>query len=127
MELLPILSIIILVATVTTLVLAVCAYILFKIQSKKPFNILSFKQESEEAAVIKPEDFGGRTLPIRKSKKTEGYVKHYKPIGESLLNQQKIDKNYQETERKKIKRKPTEPKYLKFNNENRNGSIISWR
>lgn len=134
MELIPLLSIIILVATVSILVLAVCVYILYKIQAKKSDDYVNKKLEQEIEANLQPEDFGGRRLPIRKTEKPANNNKNYKPIGDSIKVQQKFDKTYQESERKKIKRKPTEPKYLIFNTEdnkdtknNRNKSVISWR
>lgn len=130
MELIPLLSIIILVATISILILAVCVYILYKIQAKKSDEYVSKKLEQEREANLQPKDFGGRRLPVRKTEKPVNSTKNYKPIADSIKAQQRFDKTYQESERKKIKRKPTEPKYLVFNTDdinNRKKSLISWR
>ena len=134
MELIPLLSMIILVATVSILVLAVCVYILYRIQAKKSDEHVNLNMAKERDEQLQPEDFGGRQLTIRKTEKPVNNVKHHKPIADSIVAQQKIDKTYQENERKKVKRKPTEPKYLVFNTDdnkeaknNRNKSAISWR
>ena len=56
------------------------------------------------------------------------------PVDEPLSKQQKFDKTYQESERKKIKRKTVEPKYVKFtsedfmeSDEDRSSGLVSWR
>ena len=67
MELIPILFTIILVATISTLILAVAAYIIYKIQGKKSDLFAGRKLESEKVVLAEPEDFGGRKLPIKKT------------------------------------------------------------
>ena len=54
MELIPILSTIILVATISTFILAIGAYILYKIREGKQSRTSERKTESIEAEIIKP-------------------------------------------------------------------------
>lgn len=134
MELIPILSTIIIVATVSTLLFAIGSYIIYKVQEKRFDQYVSKKLQSEGIVVTEPENFGGRTLQIKTSEKFPGFTKHYEPIDDSILKQQKYEKTYQESERKKVKRTPTEPKYSKITvedylpvDEDRSSGIISWR
>jgi|SRR3990172_2745614 len=137
MELIPILSTIILVATISTFILAVGAYILYKVQEKKADVYARRELETEKAELLEPEDFGGRRLIIEEPKGKPVFTQHYKPVTsnvEPVLKQDTYDRTYQESERKKIKRKPTEPKFLKFTNEgyitaqeDKSSGVISWR
>jgi len=54
MELIPILSLIILVATISTFILAVGAYILYKIRERKGKTVSSEKPASIEAELVTP-------------------------------------------------------------------------
>jgi len=109
MELIPILSTIILVATISTFILAVGAYILYKVQEKKADVYARRELETEKAELLEPEDFGGRRLIIEEPKGKPVFTQHYKPVTsnvEPVLKQDTYDRTYQESERKKIKRKP---------------------
>ena len=134
MEVVPILFIIILAATISTLILAVGAYIFYKIQEKKFDHFAMIKQNIEKDLTVGAEKFGGRKLKIKKPVDFPDFSKHYQPISESLSKQQVLDKTYQESERKKIKRNSDEAKYQIINSEeytdegeDKSSAIISWR
>ena len=134
MEVVPILSVIILVATISTLILAIGAYIFYKIQEKKFDHFAMLKQNTEKDLFVGSEDFGGRKLKTKKLEDFPDFTKHYQPISESLSKQQVFDKTYQESERKRIKRNSDESKYQIINSEeyadvgeDKSSGIISWR
>ena len=54
MELVPILSLIVLVATIGTFVLAVCAYVMFKIRERKGATFSTDRSGAIEADVLSP-------------------------------------------------------------------------
>lgn len=134
MELIPILSTIILVATISTFILAVGAYILYKVQEKRADQFDREEIEQMNAELVEPADFGGRTLTINKPEQKPVFVQHhYHPV-EPDMTQTKSDRKHQEKERKRIKRQPTESKFLKFTSEgyvrtqdDRNTGVISWQ
>ena len=134
MELIPILSTIILVATISTFILAVGAYILYKVQEKKADQYARKEVEQEQAELLEPADYGGRKLIIEEPKQKQVFAQHhYHPV-ETEGRETKINRTYQEKERKRIKRQPTEPKFLKFTSEgyvetqeDQNAGVISWR
>jgi len=134
MELIPILSTIILVATISTFILAVGAYILYKVQEKKADQYARKEVEREQAELLEPADFGGRKLIIEEPKEKQVFVKHhYHPV-ETAVKETKINRTYQEKERKRVKRQPTEPKFLKFTSEgyvetrkDQDAGVISWQ
>jgi uncharacterized ion transporter superfamily protein YfcC len=134
MELIPILSTIILVATISTFILAVGAYILYKVQEKRADQYARKEVEQKNAELLEPADFGGRTLIIEKPKQKPAFVQHhYHPV-EPGITQSKVSRKHQEKERSRIKRKPTEPKFLKFTSEgyirtqdDQNTGVISWQ
>lgn len=134
MELIPILSTIILVATISTFVLAVGAYILYKVQEGKADRVVRKGIETEQAEVIEPADLGGRKLVLETpgSKKTVVHH-HYRPV-------QPVTDMYQRTgritsrEKPGLRRKSTEPKFMKFTSqgyvttkEDKNSGTIRWR
>ena len=134
MELIPILSTIILVATISTFVLAVGAYILYKVQEGKADRIVKKGIETEQAEVIEPTDIGGRKLILETPAPKKTIVHHhYRPV-------QPVTDMYQRTgrikskEKSSVRRKSTEPKFMKFTsqgyvttNEDKNGGTIRWR
>jgi len=134
MELIPILSTIILVATISTFILAVGAYILYKVQEKKADQYARKEVEQEQAELLEPADFGGRKLIIEEPKEKKVFVQHhYHPV-ETAVKETKINRTYQEKERKRVKRQPTEPKFLKFTSEgyvetrkDQDAGVISWQ
>jgi hypothetical protein len=134
MELIPILSTIILVATISTFILAVGAYILYKVQEKRADQYARKEVEQKNAELLEPADFGGRTLIIEKPKQKPVFVQHhYHPV-EPGMKQTKVGRNFREKERGRTKRKPTEPKFLKFTSDgyvktqdDRNTGVISWQ
>lgn len=134
MELIPILSTIILVATISTFILAVGAYILYKVQEKKADEYARKEVEQKQAELLEPADFGGRKPIIEKPKQKQVFVQHhYHPV-ETAVKGTKINRTYQEKERKRIKRQPAEPKFLKFTFEgyvetrkDQDAGVISWQ
>lgn len=115
MELIPILSTIILVATISTFILAVGAYFLYKIQEGKTERYEKKETKTETAEIVEPGDFGRRELIIEKPKEKKVYIKrHYQPV-ETL-----------ETE-------TSEPGYVKHtskghvSSEEKDQGAISWR
>ena len=134
MELIPILSTIILVATISTFILAVGAYILYKVQETRADQYARQEVEREQAELLEPADFGGRELIIEDRKQKQPVVQHhYHPV-EKPLKERKINRSYQEEERLKIKRQPTEQRFLKYTSEgyvetqkNQDSGVISWQ
>ena len=81
MELIPILSTIILVATISTFILAVGAYFLYKIQESKAEKYETKETKPETAEILEPSDFGRRELIIERPKEKKVFVKrHYQPV-----------------------------------------------
>ena len=123
MELIPILSTIILVATISTFILAVGAYILYKVQERRADRFARREVETESGELLEPSDFGGRELVFQKPAEKPAFV-----------NISSTDRGFQEKERSQIKRRPTEPKFLKFTSEgyiktseDLNTGAVSWR
>jgi len=134
MELFPLLSTIVIVATVCTIILVIGVYTLYKIQEKKSDLFAGRKQQIKKVVSANPEDFGGRKLQIKKPAAAPVFKSHYEPFDKSLPQKQKSDKIYQKGERNKIKRVPTEPKYVKYSTEEflraaekENLGVINWR
>ncbi len=71
MELIPILSLIILVATITTFILAVCAYILYKIRERKGRNGVAEQQAFIQAELVTPNRVIAETKTTRRTSKGE--------------------------------------------------------
>lgn len=137
MELIPILSTIILVATISTFILAVGAYILYKVQEGRADKLARQKINTEKAEVVEPASIGGRQLvleePEAKTMHTAAPQHHYRsvqPVSDSYHStQRKVQK-----ERTKLRRKPTEPKFLKFTSggyvttkDDKNSGAVRWR
>ena len=134
MELIPILSTIILVATISTFILAVGAYILYKVQEKKADQYARKEVEQEQAELLEPADFGGRKLIIEEPKQKQASVQHhYQPV-EKAVKETKINRTQQEKERIRIKRHTLGPKFLKFTSEgyvetqkDQDAGVVNWK
>ena len=134
MELIPILSTIILVATISTFILAVGAYILYKVQETKADQYARKEVEQKQAELLEPADYGGRKLIIEEPKQKQPFVQHhYHPV-EKTVKERKINRNHQEKERVRIKRHTLEPKFLKFTSEgyvetkkDQDAGVVSWQ
>jgi len=134
MELIPILSTIILVATISTFILAVGAYILYKVQEKKADQYARKEVKEEHAELLEPTEYGGRKIIRGEPEQKPVFLQHnYHPV-EKAAEKTKIKRTYEQKERKRIKKQPTETKFLKFTS---NGyvetkkdkivGVISWR
>ena len=134
MELIPILSTIILVATISTFILAVGAYILYKVQETRADQYARQEVVREQAELLEPADFGGRELIIEDRKQKQPAVPHhYHPV-EKAAKERKINRTPQEKERIKIKRQPVESRFLKFTSEgyvetqkDQDAGVVSWQ
>ena len=130
MELIPILSTIILVATISTFILAIGAYILYKLQEKRAEQYEVREVKSETAEVVEPGEFGRRELVIEKPKEKPVFVKrHYQPV-ETIVKEERIYRRSQQKERFNT----SEPKFMKYTsdgyvatNEDKDSGVISWR
>ena len=134
MELIPILSTIILVATISTFILAVGAYILYKVQETKAEQYARKEVGQEQAELLEPADYGGRKLNIEEPKQKQVFVQHhYHPV-EKEVKERKINRTHQEKERINIRRQPLEPKFLKYTSEgyvetqkDHDAGVVSWQ
>lgn len=101
MELIPILSTIILVATISTFILAIGAYILYKIREGKQGRTSYTQKEKIEAEVVKPKEkvFVEDVLKpeVKKTIVTERYQPVYVPADQTELrtdyNQEEVKKS----------------------------------
>jgi len=134
MELIPILSTIILVATISTFILAIGAYILFKVQETKAEQYARKEVEQEQAELLEPADYGGRKLNIEEPKQKQVFVQHhYHPV-EKPKRERKSNRSQQEEERLRIKRQPAEQRFLKYTPEGyvetqkeQDSGVIGWQ
>jgi len=134
MELIPILSTIILVATISTFILAVGAYILYKVQETRADQYARQEVVREQAELLEPADYGGRKLIIEEPEQKQPFVQHhYHPV-EKAVKERKANRTHQEKERIKIKRQPLEPRFLKFTSEgyvetqkDQDAGVVSWQ
>ncbi|HSL87858.1 MAG TPA: hypothetical protein VK870_01005 [Ignavibacteriaceae bacterium] len=89
MELIPILSTIILVATISTFLLSIGAYILYKIRERKSVNTVSSRPKTVQAELIVPADvLPGRSSTLQQSKSPQ-YQSPFtvqKPAQQSTVN-----------------------------------------
>jgi hypothetical protein len=114
MELIPILSTIILVATISTFILAVGAYILFKVQEKRADKFLKSRQEVERAEMLEPATVGETKLPVEQSEEIQVLERKPKP---AVANQIKSSESKSEQISKEptAKHNPTGTKFMKYN------------
>ena len=133
MELIPILSTIILVATISTFILAIGAYILFKIQEKRADQFVQRGQEMEKADIVEPAIVGDTKMSAMQPDRTkilEGN-QHAKSSTVQKSNTSKPEQKSKETIKKK---KPTGNKFMKFDSlgyrnidNDDDKEIINWR
>lgn len=134
MELIPILSTIILVATICTFILAIGAYILYKIRERKGEQTHYTRPSSVQAELVTPEETDMPVEPryIRpssgRSTRPEGPPSYEEKPGYYPTAEEAAD-----YERKK-KQKTTGRKFLKYTSEgyvpteeDKNTGILKWR
>lgn len=132
MELIPILSTIILVATISTFILAIGAYILFKIQEKRADQFVKRGQEIEKAELLEPVYVGEKKLTIEQPVKTHVLVRDKQPTAPTV--KKSSTSNYDQKSKEQItKKKPSGKKYMKYDSlgyrsiNDDNKRIITWR
>jgi hypothetical protein len=150
MELIPILSTIILVATICTFILAIGAYILYKIREGKPQFSYQTKPLNTKAELVVPSDFGitkdsttgerGRSLEVEPGITREEYTRQHQPSQSRHTPEPRGFKIEQEkVQKQKVRLRPQdrlsdENKFLKYTSdgyiptqEDRNSGEIKWR
>lgn len=143
MELIPILSTIILVATICTFILAIGAYILYKIRERKGEQVPSPKPTSVRAELVTPEETEYKGEEFEKPREVQTpverkYVKSVPkagvyPSGKEYQNAQPKFYRAQE-EPVKNERARTGKKFLKYTTEgyvpteeDKNTGVLKWR
>jgi hypothetical protein len=134
MELIPILSTIILVATISTFILAVGAYILYKLQEKRADQYVTKELKPDLAEIVEPDDFGRRELVIEKPEEQPVFVKRrYQPV-QTIVKEEMLNRRSQEKERTIIKSESSKPKFMKYTSDgyvvtkdDQNTGVINWR
>lgn len=144
MELIPILSTIILVATISTFLLAIGAYILYKIRERKGEPVPYPKPSSVRAELVTPDETEyGRERYIRPEKMQTPFEPHYVKTssGSGMYNMeqeyQRPQSKYYHVEEQEISpaaRIRTKKKFLKYTTEgyipteeDKNTGILKWR
>ena len=150
MELIPILSTIILVATVCTFILAIGAYILYKIREGKQQYAYQTKPSTIQAELVVPSEtvFSKETSTIDRSIiksvepgiTKEEYTKQRQPSQSKFTPEPRgYNLEEQKVERRKVRAKPLERlsdenKFLKYTSdgyipteEDRNSGEMKWR
>ncbi|UCH64501.1 MAG: hypothetical protein JSW63_07645 [Ignavibacterium sp.] len=131
MELIPILSAIILVATISTFILAIGAYIVFKVQEKRADKFLKSREEIVEVETLEPATVGDAELVVEQPEKTQVLEHNQKPVVPSQVksSESKID---QQSKKITKDQKPNGTKYMKYNSSgytriDDDKRIITWR
>jgi len=132
MELIPILSTIILVATISTFILAIGAYILFKVQEKRADQFLKRGQEIEKAELLEPATVGDNNLAAEQPIESK-VLERKQPL--TVPNEIKSSTNEVDQKSKEhvAKKKPTGLRYMKYDSlgyksiDDDNKRIITWR
>ena len=131
MELIPILSAIILVATISTFILAIGAYIVFKVQEKRADKLVQREEKLEMAEALKPAVIDDSKLAVKPAANTQVLEHKQKPLVPSDV---KNVKSKSDSQSKQIKdgQKPTGAKYMKYNSSgytkiDDDRRIITWR
>jgi Na+-transporting NADH:ubiquinone oxidoreductase subunit NqrC len=131
MELIPILSTIILVATISTFILAVGAYIVFKVQEKRADKFLKSREVIAEAETLEPVKVGEAELAVDQQAKTQVLEHKQKAVvpGQVKSNESKID---QQSKKITKDQKPNGTKYMKYNSSgytriDDDKRMITWR
>ncbi len=143
MELIPILSTIILVATICTFILAIGAYILYKIRERKGEQVPSPKPSSVRAELVTPEEieYGKEEYEKQQDIKTPVERRYMKSVPKPGVypsgkeNQDVRPKFYPaEEELPKNERVRTGKKFLKYTSEgyvsteeDKNTGVLKWR
>jgi hypothetical protein len=134
MELIPILSTIILVATICTFILAIGAYILYKIRERRGEQIQRIPPSSVRAELVTPDEseYTRREYVRPEAMKT--------PVEPHHVKKASHPGEYPETEKEEIKyervktERKTGKKFLKYTSEgyvpteeDKNSGILKWR
>ncbi len=143
MELIPILSTIILVATISTFILAVGAYILYKIRERKYQESKASRYEMQQAELVEPAELQQEKIYvddiINQVKRVPKKEVRYQPViqGKSTLSPQYSSRKQRENlEKTRKEQKPEIPdsRYLKYTDEgyislkeDRDNGEIKWR
>ncbi len=148
MELIPILSTIILVATICTFILAIGAYILYKIRERRGEQIQQTPQSSVHAELVTPDESEYRSREYVRSEKMNTTVephrikKTYQPgvYPGSREDQGAKPRHYPEAEKEAVKyervkaERTTGRKFLKYTSEgyvpteeDKNPGVLKWR
>ena len=132
MELIPILSTIILVPTISTFILAIGAYILFKVQEKRADKFVKRGQEMEKAELLEPVNFGEKKLAFEQSVKSH-VLSHDNQSSLPTVKKSSTGTYNPKSKEKISKSKPTGKKYMKYDSlgyrsiNDDNKRIITWR
>ena len=131
MELIPILSTIILVATISTFILAVGAYILFKVHERQADQHASRHLAIERAELLEPENIDEDKFPGDVTKETEIVVERQIHPVETTVKREDANKKFKQDVNSTIKRKPLGTKYTKINSKgklnDRDAEDIRWK
>ena len=146
MELIPILSTIILVATICTFILAIGAYILYKVRESRQQQQYVTKPSSVKAELVTPSETRLTAQGITQVKRVEPGISRELNIQEKIPSQSrytpeprgyKYSKEQQQVSKEKTKveqRLSDENKFLKYTSEgyvspkeDRNSGAIKWR
>ena len=150
MELIPILSTIILVATICTFILAIGAYILYKIREGKPQYAYQTKPASVKAELVVPSETvfsketivseHSRVLPVEPGITREEYTKQRQPSQSKFTPEPrgyKVEKEIIEKQKVRVRpqeRFSDENKFLKYTSdgyiptqEDRSSGEVKWR
>ena len=113
MELIPILSTIILVATISTFLLSIGAYILYKIREKKTVNTVSSRPKTVQAELIVPADVipGRSTLQQSKSPQYQSPFTVQKPAQQFTVSKPEPELNESARFSVEDTKKVFEPRY----------------
>jgi Na+-transporting NADH:ubiquinone oxidoreductase subunit NqrC len=133
MELIPILSTIILVATISTFILAIGAYILFKIQEKRADQFVQRGQEMEKADIVEPAIVGDTKMSAMQPDRTK-ILEGNQHAKSSTVQKSNTSKPEQKSKESIKKKKPTGNKFMKFDSlgyrnidNDDDKEIINWR
>ena len=125
MELIPILSTIILVATISTFILAVGAYILFKVHERQADQHASRHLAIERAELLEPRNIGEDT------KETEIVVERQIHPVETIVKREDANRKIKQDVNSTINKKPLGTKYTKINSKgklnDRDAEDIRWK
>lgn len=132
MDVIPILSTIILVATISTFILAIGAYILFKVQEKRADQFIRRGQEMEKTELVEPAIVGSNNLLTTQPERTQILDGNQTPKT-STVQKSKVSTLEQKSKESIKKKKPTRNKFMKFdslgyrNIDDDDKRIITWR